>query len=188
MMPAMGLAQRRMSYSDLQQMPEDGRRFELYDGELFEMSGPILLHQAIANNLKRIIEDATAKLGGISFIAPFDVVFSEFDVVMPDVIFLRQARRHLLDLRGPARAVPDLAIEVLSPSTRSNDRGRKMKMFARYGVNEYWIADPDASQLEVWTLESGSYTLVQRASNDDVVRSPLLEPFTFPSNRAFQLP
>jgi Uma2 family endonuclease len=184
----MGLAHRRMSYTDLQQMPEDGRRFELYDGELFEMSGPILLHQAIANNLKRIIEDAQTTIGGISFIAPFDVVFSEFDVVMPDLIFLTQARRDLLDLRGPARAVPDLAIEVLSPSTRSNDRGRKMKMFARYGVNEYWIADPDTSVLEVWKLESGNYALTQRASNADVVRSPLLAPFAFPVSRAFQLP
>ena len=184
----MGLAHRRMSYSDLQQMPEDGRRFELYDGELFEMSGPILWHQAVANNLKRVIEEAQPAIGGISFIAPFDVVFSEFDVVMPDVIFLTKARRHLLDLRGPARAVPDLAVEVLSPGTRSNDRGRKMKMFARYGVNEYWIADPDTSVLEIWRLEGGSYPLAQRASGDDVVRSPLLAPFTFPVSRAFQLP
>jgi Uma2 family endonuclease len=187
-MPTVEVTKPRVSFADLQQMPEDGRRYELYDGELYEMPGPIILHQVVANNLKRIVEDFSSIHGGVSLISPIDVVFSQYDVVEPDVLLYVQARRHLLNFRTAAHVAPDLAIEVLSPSSRSNDRGRKQRMFARYRVPEYWIADPDSSQLEVLTLQDDDYVVLQVASAEETVRSPLLAPFTFAVERAFRLP
>ncbi len=67
--------------------------------------------------------------------------------------------------------MPDLCVEILSPSTEATDRGRKLQMFARYGVSEYWIVDPVNETIEVHRLEAGGYVLVQRATKDDEVQS-----------------
>ena len=100
--------------------------------------------------------------------------FSEYDVVQPDVLFFGPARAHLVDLDRAIRHAPDLCVEILSPSTEATDRGRKMQMFARYGVPEYWIVDPVKQTIEVHRLEAGSYLLVQRVSGDDKVESAVL--------------
>jgi Uma2 family endonuclease len=106
--------------------------------------------------------------------SPIDIVFSEYDVLQPDVVFFGPARAHLVDLDRAIRHSPDLCVEILSPSTEATDRGRKLQMFARYGVPEYWIVDPIAGVVEVHRLEAGSYALAQRATGDDEVVSPFL--------------
>lgn len=75
--------------------------------------------------------------------------------------------------------MPDIAVEVLSPSTAATDRGRKMRMFARYGVPEYWIVGPVRGQIEVHVLEARAYRLVQEARAGDAVRSALLPALGF---------
>jgi Uma2 family endonuclease len=97
-------------------------------------------------------------------------VFSDYDVAQPDVILFGAARAHLVDLQAAIRHAPDLCVEILTPSTEATDRGRKLQMFARYGVPEYWIVDPAAQVIEVHRLEAGACVLVQRASGDDEVR------------------
>ena len=81
--------------------------------------------------------------------------------------------------------MPDIAVEVLSPSTTAVDRGRKMQMFARYGVPEYWIVDPVHRQIEVHVLADGGYRRAQAASAGDIVRSVLLPGLTFDPARLF---
>jgi Uma2 family endonuclease len=115
-------------------------------------------------------------------------VFSEYDVVQPDVVFFDEARRGLIDFQQAIRHAPDLAIEVLSPGTTANDRGRKMRMFAGFGVPEYWIADPAAGVIEVYALEGDSFRLDQVASGNDVTRSVHLTGLAFPAEDAFRLP
>ena len=83
------------------------------------------------------------------------------------------------------RAAPDIAVEVLSPSTAAVDRGRKMRMFARYSVPEYWIVDPFSRQIEVCVLAAGAYRRAQAASAGDTVRSVLLPDLTFDAARVF---
>jgi Uma2 family endonuclease len=80
---------------------------------------------------------------------------------------------------------PDLCVEVLSPSTREADRGRKMQMFARYAVREYWIADPDARSIEIYRLQDDAYALAETASDDDIVSSPLLPDLAFVAESVF---
>jgi Uma2 family endonuclease len=86
----------------------------------------------------------------------------------------RPERAHLVDLRSAIRHAPDLCVEILSPSTEATDRGRKLQMFARYGVPEYWIVDPVAEVIEVHRLEASGYVLTQRASGDDEVQSAVV--------------
>jgi Uma2 family endonuclease len=187
-MPIVGTAQPRVSFTDLQHTPDDGRRYELYDGEVRVVPAPIPLHQVVVQNIKRALEAYADAHGGLSFISPIDIVFSEYDVVQPDVVFFSQARRHLINLRVAIRHQPDLVVEVLSPSTSTHDRGRKMQMFARFGVSEYWIADPGLACLEVHRLENGAYRLTQTASGEDTVRSATLDALTFPVRDVFRLP
>jgi Uma2 family endonuclease len=181
-------AQPRLSFTDLQRMPDDGRRYELYDGEVWVVPAPIPRHQVVADNIKRLLEKYADRHRGLSFISPIDIVFSEHDVVQPDVVLFAESRRHLVDFDAAIRHAPDLVVEVLSPSTSSNDRGRKMRMFARYGVREYWIADPASACLELHALEGSSYVLSQVGCGDDEVRSPSLADFTFQASAAFRLP
>jgi Uma2 family endonuclease len=187
-MPSVKVAQPRVSFTDLQRMPEDGRRIELYDGEVFELPSPIPRHQVVADNIKHLLGAYSRTRGGLSFISPIDIVFSEYDVVQPDVVFFTQTRRRLVDFDQAIRHAPDLVVEVLSPGTRANDHGRKMAMFARYQVPEYWIADPSLACLEVHSLEQGAYRLLQTACGDNGVRSARLADLRFSAGAVFRMP
>lgn len=155
----------RVSYSDLERMPEDGNRYELYDGELYVVPSPLPIHQIVAQRLFLALHDVTKQAGGAVFIASFDIVLSEYNVVQPDVLYFDQESARRINPREHVRFTPTIAIEVLSPSTARNDRGRKRNLLARYGVPEYWIVDPDARRVEVSILANGTYgdPLVQDA-------------------------
>lgn len=177
----------RVSYSDLEDAPDTGRRYELYDGEVSVVPAPIPLHQLVVDRLADVLKAYRSTHGGLVFFSPIDVVFSEFDVVQPDIVFFTQAREHLIDLRKPIGVAPDLVAEVLSPTTAATDRGKKMAMFARYGVREYWLADPDKRTVEVYRLAGEAYTIAQMAVEADEVRSIVIPDLSFPARRLFEL-
>ncbi len=187
-MASMQGTQPRFGYTDLLTMPEDGRRYEIHGGELVVMPSPLLCHQIAAGEIFTVLNDYRLRSGGRAVTAPFDIVFDEYDVVQPDVVFFRAERLHLLDPNSVARAVPDIVVEVLSPSTASIDRGRKMRIFAEYGVPEYWIVDPLGRQVEVHVLEDGAYRQAQVATGGDTVRSVLLPELTFTAAGIFTFP
>ena len=147
------IVQPRISFADLERAPEDGRRYELYDGEVFVVPAPLPRHQVVQHLIADMLRDYAANRGGFAVPSPIDIVFSDYDVLQPDVVFFSADRRHLVDLDRVIRHPPDLCVEVISPSTQETDRGRKMQMFARYGVPEYWIVDPRARRIEVYRLE-----------------------------------
>jgi Uma2 family endonuclease len=187
-MAPMGLQRRRLSYDDLARMPEDGRRYELYDGEVFVVPSPILLHQVVAMRLWRILDDYAAQTGGLAVASPMDVVFSNYDVVQPDIVFLTTESMRTVSLMDRVRQPPDLAVEVLSPSTASNDRGRKMRMFQRYGVLEYWIVDPIAETVEIYRLAESAYELVGTFAGSEEMRSAVLPNLTLVPSNVFPSP
>ena len=193
-MASMQAAPPRFGYADLLAMPDDGRRYEIHGGELVVVPAPILRHQFAAGELVTMLNDYRRRSGGLALSAPFDVVFDEHDVLQPDVVFFRAERLRLLDPDSPARAAPDLVVEVLSPSTAQLDRGRKMRIFARYAVPEYWIVDPVRQRIEVHVLErdvaeaAGAYRRAQIAAPGDTVRSVALPDLTFDAARVFALP
>lgn len=175
----------RISYADLERAPEDGRRYELYDGEVFVVPAPLPRHQVVQQLIAELLRLYTAEHGGFTVDSPIDIVFDDYDVLQPDVVFFTPARAHLIDLDRVIRHAPDLCVEILSPSTEATDRGRKLQMFARYGVCEYWIVHPKERVFEIYRLEDGAYRLAGTASGEDTVASPLLPGLTFAAESVF---
>lgn len=164
----------RVSYSDLEQWPDDGRRYELYDGEVYEVPSPILLHQYVAGELHLALAAYTRRHGGLVAFAPLDIVLTEYDVVQPDLLLFTAGHVPLIEFKKPNRVPPDLAIEILSPSTERNDRGRKMALLARHGVREYWLVDPEQPGVEVYVLRGERFILAHAAIGTEPAQSPLL--------------
>jgi len=169
----------------LERAPDDGRRYELYDGDVFVIPAPIPRHQVVQHLVTELLLEQCRRHGGFAVSSPIDIVFSEYDVLQPDVVFFRPERAHLVDLDRAIRHAPDLCVEILSTSTEANDRRRKLQMFARYGVPEYWVIDPVTESIEVYRLETGSYMLAQRVSEDDEVRSTVLPGARLRAGRIF---
>jgi Uma2 family endonuclease len=176
----------RLTFADLERMPDDGRRYELYDGEVVVVPAPLPLHQIVHSRLVEIFLGYASARGGLCLYAPLDIVFSDYDVLQPDIVYFGPERRGLIDLKEVIRYPPDLCVEVLSPSTARRDRGKKMQTFARFGVNEYWIVDPAALVLEQYELIGDSYQLRIRGAGDDCVISELLPGLEFPVREIFR--
>jgi Uma2 family endonuclease len=167
--------QERVSYADLERWPEDGRRYELYNGEVFEIPSPILLHQFVLGRLYLALSAYVQVHGGSVFVAPLDIVLTDYDVVQPDVLLFMAEREHLLDMYTVTRHAPDLAVEILSPSTARNDRGRKLRLLERHRVPEYWLVDPDAPSVEVYRLSDARLVLAGTARGDEPTLLPELD-------------
>ena len=178
----------RVSYSDLASMPEDGRRYEIYDGEVFVVPAPIPFHQVVVLNLEDRLREWTRQHGGIVLVSPIDIVISEYDVVQPDLVFFAPARAHLVKLDAPIRAIPDLVVEVLSPSTASTDRGKKLQLFARSGLPEYWLVDPALRSVEINVLRSGVFALDGRHATGERITSSAAPGFTCLVDALFEAP
>ena len=145
----------------------DGQRWELIDGEVFEMSSPTTAHQRILGRLH--VELAIFLKGKPceAFLSPYDVRLNadgaDDTVVQPDVLVVCDSAK--IDAKCCV-GVPDLVIEILSPSTAGRDRLVKMQLYQRVGVREYWIVDPDAKTVQAFILEDGRYTGKTYAGNE----------------------
>jgi Uma2 family endonuclease len=172
-MTAMQAHARRVSYADLETWPEDGRRYELYDGEAFVVPSPLPVHQIAAARLHLLLHEYVHERGGIVLFAPLDIVLTEYDVVQPDLLVFAPGRAHLVNPKKVMREPPDLAVEILSPATARNDRGRKMQLLARHGVKEYWLFDPEVPRLEVHGLVNHGFEMAAAADSSEVAHSRL---------------
>jgi Uma2 family endonuclease len=146
-------------YADLERWPDDGKRYELYDGEVRVVPAPSNLHQIVLVNLLDILQEYRKTRGGFVLPAPLDIVFQEDTVLQPDITFLSAQTARLLDMHKPIRFAPDLVIEILSPSTSKWDRIKKYGVYARHGVAEYWVVDPGNETVEIFALRDGTYEL-----------------------------
>jgi Uma2 family endonuclease len=163
------------TYADLFAMPDDGRRYEIIEGELYEMPAPSWAHATVIANLISALVPLVVMLGGRWRTAPLDVFFQGADPVQPDIIVLlpeSQAHPTERGVEGP----PDLLIEVLSPSNRGHDLLTKRALYARAGVREYWLVDPDARTIEILALDRDAFHLAIAVSGGETPVSPLLGP------------
>ena len=108
-------------------------------------------------------------------------------VLQPDVIYLSRERYHLLT-ENCLKGTPDLAVEVLSPSTGRRDRLEKSKLYLRFGVKEYWVADPASQTVEVFSAMEDGWLLAGAYGPEDTIASPLLPGLAIPGQEIFGLP
>jgi Uma2 family endonuclease len=171
----------RMTYEELQRLPDDGQRHELVDGVLVVTPSPASRHQRIVAILvARLLPFAEEHELGSVFPSPLDVVLSRSDVVQPDVLFVAKsgaARVEEHGIEGP----PDLVVEVVSQGSRRRDAITKRQLYGRYGVREYWLVDPETDSVKVFRL-SGALEPVQELTAQDGGRltTPLLPGFELP--------
>src|SRR5262245_26677725 len=161
------------TYEDLFSLPDDGRRYEIIEGALYEMPSPNWDHAMTIMNLILLLAPIVRALGGQVATAPIDVFFPGADSVQPDILVLLASWEGQLELRGPQGA-PDLVIEVLSPSNRGHDLLTKRALYGRAGVREYWLVDPANQTVELLSSHQDALVTRQTASRADEVSSPLL--------------
>lgn len=166
----------KLTYEDYALIPDDGRRHEIIDGDEVVSPSPRTKHQRVAFRLAFLLERHVREHGlGEVFVAPFDVVLSDHDIVQPDVLFVSDSRLGLVD-EVNLKGAPDLIAEVLSESTRRTDLIRKRRLYERAGVAEYWTLDPAIDQVQVFRLGHGRYERVAEltAEAGDALATPLL--------------
>jgi Uma2 family endonuclease len=147
-----------LTYDDLASFPDDHLRRELIDGELFVTPSPIIAHQRAVMRIAQALANHSDEHGGLTLPAPMDVVFSASTVVEPDVVFLGSDRAAQLADDRFVDVVPDLVVEVSSPSTRRLDLIKKRSLYERERVPEYWFVDLEARQVDVHRLDdTGHY-------------------------------
>ena len=178
------VTKKKFTYEDYAKTPE-GERYELLDGELIMAAAPNMAHQHTQANLGgefyRFVRDSD--LGSVYF-SPTDVYLSDTDVVQPDLVFFSKERSHIRTGKN-IRGAPDIVVEILSPSTSTYDWGYKKELYAKYGVKEYWLADPYAKQIIVMLLKDGRYEIVAVYREGDTLRSPTLEGLELDLGRIF---
>jgi Uma2 family endonuclease len=147
---------RRYTYADLADFPDDHLRREIIDGELIMTPSPIIGHQMASANLHFRLMTYARMAGGIALAAPMDVFLREDNVVEPDLLFVRA--EHAGDIGDEyVRVVPDLVVEISSPSTRRLELVRKRELYERFSVPEYWYIDLEAERVEIYVLLEGAY-------------------------------
>ena len=175
----------RVTFAELSEWRDDGRRYELYDGEAIVVPAPFFRHQRVAARVHDLLREYEEATGGVVGIAPVDIVLSDHDVVQPDIFFVRHDRRHLIDMMDAIRVPPDLVVEVLSRKTEMRDRNRKADLFARFGIPEYWIVNPVKNTVEVHRNSGTRFVLDGLYGETAEVRSPTLPGLVFSAARLF---
>jgi len=161
---------RKLDYSDLQVTPDDGRRYELVRGDLFVTPSPTPLHQRVSKRLQVLLmEYFEGRSVGEVFDAPIDLILTNQDVFVPDLLVVADPS-HVSE-RG-IEGAPLLVVEILSPSTRKQDRGLKAQRYAELGVLHYWIVDPDRKRVECSRSTDGVFRPRIGAEGDTTLEHP----------------
>lgn len=150
-------------------------RYELIDGELISHSGNTILHQHVVGNLLLSLSRSISKVNELGTLlpGPLDIVLSNENVLLPDLLFVSGERRTIIT-DANIQGAPDLVVEVLSPSTADKDRELKKNIYGRFGVREYWIVDPDTRSVEVYKAGDMGLDFVRAYPEGTSLHSPLL--------------
>src|SRR5581483_2786214 len=139
-----------LTYDDYVALPDDGKRYELHEGELSVTRSPGTRHQDVllALGIALGTHVRTTRRGKL-LIAPYDCILTAITVVQPDVVYVDDDRLRHVSERG-LEGAPTLAVEIISPSSRTIDRRRKLALYAAHDVTWYWIVDPGPRTIEAY--------------------------------------
>jgi Uma2 family endonuclease len=161
---------RKLDYSDYVGTPDDGKRYEIVQGDLYVTASPSPMHQRVSGRLERQLEGYFhGRSIGEVFHAPIDLILTDHDILVPDVLVVSDP--NLISKRG-IEGPPVLIVEILSPATRKQDRGMKARRYAELGVEHYWIVDPDQKRLECHRLAEGVFRPVAEAEGNTALVHP----------------
>jgi Uma2 family endonuclease len=175
----------KFTYDDYLLLPE-GNLYEIIDGDLNMVPAPLPYHQRVLIRFVMHLEQYTEtnNLGKI-YAAPIDIILSDADIVQPDIVFISNENMHTIKDEN-VQGAPDLVVEILSPSSIKRDRELKMKLYSRFGVKEYWIADPDEHTVEDYTFNNQVLTLQQKYEKAESMKSVLLHDLQIPLSTVFE--
>jgi Uma2 family endonuclease len=173
----------RWTSADLELFPDDGKRYEVIDGELHVAKAPHANHQGTCARIVSSLDVWDQRMGlGRTFVGP-GIIFSPENDVIPDIAWIRRDRlAATMDSAGHFRVAPDLVVEVLSPGTENEQRDRqaKLKLYSVRGVLEYWIVDWRLRLVEVYRRSDLALALVGTLQEVDTITSPILPGFALP--------
>lgn len=173
-------ATEKFTSADLLLLPENGKKYEIIEGELYVSKQPGWHHQFACGRLFRFLDEWNEGSGlGMVNLAP-GLVFADDDDVAPDIVWISNDRlASSLDDRGHLSVAPEIVVEVLSlgAANERRDRETKLKLYSRRGVQEYWIVDWRHRQVEVYRRKQKTLKLVETLLSEDELKSPLLPDF-----------
>ena len=181
-------AQGEWTYEDYLRLPDDGRRYEVIRGVLYVSPPPLIIHQTAQSRLfGALYNHVAANHLGIVYAAPVDVLLPEriAEPVEPDLLFIREENRPQGGDRN-FQGVPDLVVEILSPSTRSYDRKTKLAAYRDAGVPEFWLVDPQTRTVVVYGWKEGQFTELEHGGEGDEVGSTVLPGFRVQVGQLFR--
>jgi len=166
------------TYDDYLALPDDGKRYEVIEGDLSMTPAPSPLHQQIQLTLGSSLLAFVKKhsLGRI-YVAPIDVALSLVDIVQPDVLFVANDRMHVVAQRNII-GIPNLIVEILSPTSTKRDRVEKLALYQRYALPEYWIVDPEGEGVETYVYQDSSLKKMATLKPGDEVQSRKIPGFS----------
>jgi Uma2 family endonuclease len=177
-----------LTYDDYVHFPDDGKRHEIIEGDHYMTPAPKTKHQTASINLSMAMGNFVKMHSlGVVFTAPCDVVLSNENVVQPDLLFVSAARAAIVT-EDNIQGAPDLIIEILSESSRKKDEVIKRKLYERFGVQEYWVVDPELEIVKVFRLAQQKYgrALELSKESNDVVTTALLPGLSFAVSEIFE--
>lgn len=175
----------RLTYDDYCQIPPGHQRYELIGGAIRVVPSPSVSHQEALKRLLMALAGWVEGHGlGQVYCAPLDVVLSEYDVVQPDLVYVSKERSSIIK-EANIWGTPDLVVEILSPGTARWDQEIKRQLYARFGVRELWLVDPQAHTVEVAALKDGALLSSQVYWVGATLTSPLLRGVALDVERLF---
>ena len=152
----------RVNYDDVRDLPRNGLRREVMEGELFVSATPTDWHQIVVKNMGRLVDMhmlsfARGERPGRTFIAPMGLVLEPRDGVEPDFMYVSRDRAELKpSFAREVLVAPDWVVEVLSPSTAKRDQTIKFEYYKRHDVSEYWLVDPRSQRITVFDFAAAT--------------------------------
>ena len=165
---------KKYTYEDYLKTPED-KRYELINGELLTTPLPIPNHQRISGKFEFVVRKFVTEnnLGEVLY-APCDVYLDNENIVQPDILFISKERLNIIGKKNIGGA-PDIVIEISSENSVYRDMVQKKRLYARFGVKEYWIVIPEEREVEVYILKGEAYQLYKTFTKVDILESPSLK-------------